>query len=559
MSEYNLKSVQMPYLSGAALKIFARLLESPLKTLFLPKLLQDAGITWLSRQNIDDAPTYYPFHFVDIPADELERFSPENLPVSRPERQRGFQFATVYDYAQAYRSGEITPTDVAHRILDAITASDTAQPPLRAIIASNRDDLLAQAAQSTERIKNGESLSLFDGVPVAVKDEMDMVPFPTTVGTAFLGDKPATEDATVVARMRSAGALLIGKTNMHEIGIGVTGQNPHHGTPRNPYNPNHYTGGSSSGAATAVAAGLCPVAIGADGGGSIRIPAALCGAVGLKPTFGRISEFGAAPLDWSVAHLGPIGATVADVALAYAVMAGPDLKDDHSLIQPSPSLDDWDNTDLSDLTLGVYWEWFRHATGDVVAANEAMLRKLKARGATVREITIPHLEEARVAQVIIIASEMAQALNRYHARHHKEYGLDVRLNLALARAFTSRDYIQAQRVRTQNIAAFKHALISVDAIITPATGVAAPHIPPTALPDGDSDLTTLTEIMRFAPPANLSGLPAIAFPAGYTPSALPIGMQAIGRPWQENTLFRIALAAEQSLERVAPQIHFPIL
>jgi Asp-tRNA(Asn)/Glu-tRNA(Gln) amidotransferase A subunit family amidase len=179
--------------------------------------------------------------------------------------------------------------------LDAIAASDAANPPLRAYIAVNREDVLQQAAAATKRFSTGAPLSILDGIPVAVKDELDMVPYPTTAGTAFLGRHPASSDATVVARLRAAGALLIGKANMHEIGMGVTGLNPIYGTPRNPYATHCHTGGSSSGSAAAVAAGLCPLALAADGGGSIRIPAALCGVVGLKPTYGRVSEHGALP------------------------------------------------------------------------------------------------------------------------------------------------------------------------------------------------------------------------------------------------------------------------
>ncbi|PIZ26200.1 MAG: amidase, partial [Chloroflexi bacterium CG_4_10_14_0_8_um_filter_57_5] len=143
------------------------------------------------------------------------------------------------DYAEAYREGKITPEDVAHRVIEAIVTSNAAEPPLRAIIAMDREDVLRQAREATKRIKAGGALSVFDGVPVAVKDEVDMTPYPTSVGTAFLGKSPCKEDSTVVARMRAAGALLIGKANMHEIGIGVTGLNPHHGTPRNPYAPDH--------------------------------------------------------------------------------------------------------------------------------------------------------------------------------------------------------------------------------------------------------------------------------------------------------------------------------
>jgi len=565
--EYDLKSVKLPYLAGLPLRLFVALLESPLRGLLLPNLFRSAGITRLREQRIDEPPTLHPIPFDlaqgklsrGVPASEVGSVPKDELPGPLARPGPGFRFATVHDYARAYREGETTPNEVAHKVLEAIEASNGADLPLRAIIAVDREDVLKQARAATKRFQNGQPLSVFDGVPVAVKDEVDMVPYPTTVGTAFLGNSPAAEDATVVARMRAAGALLIGKANMHEIGIGVTGLNPHHGTARNPYNPAHYTGGSSSGPGAAVASGLCPVAIGADGGGSIRIPSSFCGLVGLKPTFGRVSEFGAAPLCWSVAHLGPLAVTATDAALAFGVMAGPDPKHSISLHQPPPTLEDWDNLDLSDLTLGVYWPWFRHASADVVSACERLLKEFETRGAQVREIVIPNLENGRVAHTITIAGEMAQAMGRYYAEHRREHGLDVRINLALAREFTARDYIQAQRARTQMIANFNHALEQVDVIITPTTGLSAPAIPKAALPHGESDLTTLTEIMRFTTPANFTGLPAISFPAGYNETGLPIGMQALGRAWQEHTLLRLALAAEQAVERQAPQVYYRIL
>jgi len=557
--EYDLESVELPYMSGLPLRLFVALLEGPLRGLLVPSLLESAGITRLREQQIDEPPTLYPIHSSGASASEAENIPLAELPGPPARPGPGFRFATAHDYARAYREGTTTPDKVALKVLEAIESSNSAVPPLRAIIAVEREDVLKQAAASTKRIQEGRPLSVFDGVPVAVKDEVDMTPYPTTVGTAFLGKSPAEEDSTVVARMRAAGALLVGKANMHEIGIGVTGLNPHHGTTRNPYNPGHYTGGSSSGPGAAVASGLCPVAIGADGGGSIRIPSSFCGLVGLKPTFGRVSEFGAAPLCWSMAHLGALAATATDAALAFGVLAGPDSQDPHSLHQPSPTLDGWDNLDLSDLTLGVYWPWFRHATADVVSACETLLGEFENRGATVREVVIPDLGIGRVAHVVTIAGEMAQAMARYDADHRSEHGLDVRINLALARTFTARDYIQAQRARTQMMTNFDRVLKQVGVIITPTTGLPAPAIPQVALPDGESDLTTLTEIMRFATPANLTGLPAISFPAGYNEAGLPIGMQALGRAWQEGTLLRLALAAEQIVERQAPQVHYEIL
>jgi Asp-tRNA(Asn)/Glu-tRNA(Gln) amidotransferase A subunit family amidase len=557
-SAYDLKSVKLPYLAGPALKAFVAALEGPLGGLLLPSLLESAGFKGLREMHFDEAPTNFPFYFSGVPATQASAIPAAEWP-AEAKPAPGFHFASAWDYTAAYRRGDVSPEEVAKEALEAIEASNASNPPLRAIINVKAEDVMRMARESAERYKQSHPLGPLDGVPVAVKDELDMVPYPTTVGTAFLGREPASQDATVVSRVRSAGALLIGKANMHEIGIGVTGQNPHHGTTRNPYDPAHYTGGSSSGPATAVAAGLCPLALGADGGGSIRIPSALCGVVGLKSTFGRVSEFGAAPLCWSVAHVGPIAASVADLALGYALTAGPDPLETNSLLQPLPSLKGWDNVDIHGLRIGVFWPWFRHATAEVVTACEALLARFQAMGAQVVEVVIPDLEAARVAHAVTISGEMAHVMDCYHAEHHKQHGLDVRVNLDLARTFTSMDYVQAQRVRTRLIGHFKRAFEQVDVIVTPSTGVAAPIIPAAALPDGDSDLTTLTEIMRFATPANLTGLPAISFPAGYTPAGLPVGMQAMARPWDEVTLLRLALAAEGVVERQAPKVFYRLL
>ena len=558
-NQYDLKSVKLPYLAGNALRLFVKLLESPLGSLLIPSLFKSAGISWLRRQKFDDSPTMHPIHFTETVAPPAAHIPQSEWPNKKTVKLSGFQPTTVLDYAAAYRNDTSDPRVVAQRVLEAIEKSEADDPALRAFIAVNPEDVRQQAEASARRIRDGQALSVFDGVPVAVKDEVDMLPYPTTVGTAFLGKSPCVEDSTVVARMRAAGAVLIGKANMHEIGIGVTGLNPIHGTSRNPYDPAHFSGGSSSGSAVAVAAGLCPAAIGADGGGSIRIPASFCGIVGLKPTFGRISEHGAAPLCWSVAHLGPLAATATDTALLYAVLAGPDSHDRISLHQPAPTLSGWDNTDLHGLSIGVFRPWFHHAAADVVSGCEAMLQQLVDMGATLKEISIPNLEAARIAHTITIAGEMAQALDETYAEHHREHGLDVRINLALARRFTTVDYVRAQRIRTRTIANFNRVLHEVDVIITPATGLTAPLIPTKALAGGESNLTQLVEIMRFATFANLTGLPAISFPVGYNDKGLPIGMQAIGRAWQEATLLRLALAAEQNLVRKIPPIHFNLI
>jgi Asp-tRNA(Asn)/Glu-tRNA(Gln) amidotransferase A subunit family amidase len=559
---YDLKSVKLPRMSGIILQVFTNLLEIPLtRWMLISNLLKQGGFHAVRELHVDDPPSFIP----PVPR------SGYPLAVGRNDKvlddliaittvpQKGFHFSTIFDYASAYRSGIITPELVAERILKAIEESQTYNPSMNIFIAWLKDDLMAQAGAATERIRSGKPLSILDGVPVPVKDEVDMLPFGTTLGTRFLGKTPASQDSTVVARMRASGALMVGKCNMHEIGIGVTGQNTAYGTVRNPYNPNHHTGGSSSGPAAAVAAGFGPVAIGADGGGSIRMPAGFCGMVGLKPTYSRVSEFGAAQLDWSVAHLGPIAASALDTAIGYAVLAGPDPKDKLTLIQPEITIDGFNNLDLTDLKIGVYWPWFRHATPEVVSGCETMLKGLQNLGAQLLEVEIPYLESARVAHVVSITSEMNAALDQYYKKHQKDFSYEVRINLSLSRAFTPSDYIQAQRIRTRLVNSMEQVFRQVNVIVTPTSAITAPIIEPDSIPNGDSDLSELTEIMRFSTPANLTGHPAISFPAGYNSQGLPIGMQAIGRYWQEHSLLRLAYAAESMIERKKPQIYFDLL
>jgi Asp-tRNA(Asn)/Glu-tRNA(Gln) amidotransferase A subunit family amidase len=552
MAEYELQSLKLPRLTGLALKVFTAAVENRLtRGLLIGSLLENGGIPKLRRIPLDETPTFYPLVAPSGDGFPEVTFEPGPQP-------KGFPYRTAHDYAEAYRQGTLTPLDVAKRVLDAIAASDQGELPLRAFMPVNHEDVLAQAQSATERIAAGHSLGPLDGVPVAVKDEVDMCPYPTTVGTTFLGSFPAMQDSSVVTRLRKAGALLVGKTNMHEIGINPNGLNAHYGTVRNPFDPTCDTGGSSSGSGAAVAAGLVPMAIGADGGGSIRIPAALCGIVGLKPTFGRVSEFGAAPLDWSVAHLGPLAASVEDAALMYSVVAGPDPRDPNSMVQPPVTLSGWNQTDLHGVRLGIYPQWFEHVNGEVLQVCRGMVEQFKATGAEVHEVVIPGLDEIRIAQAITILSEMAMAMSKYRAQR-PQMGAAVRLSLVLGEEMTSSDYLHAQQVRTRAMETFRQVFKQVDAILTPATALAAQPILPGGVPDGWSDLGTDTEMMRFVFPSNLTGNPAISFPSGYDGRGLPVGMQAIGRHWEEHLLLRLAYTAEQSVSRRKPGRFYSIL
>lgn len=559
---YDLKPMKAPRAAGNLLRAFVTVVENPATgALLAEKLLSDAGITQLRA-----TPTHAPPHArppvfdhtqpVASPSSappDLEKLLSQ-LPRSSP---RGHTPESAVDFATAYRDNRITPIQVAERALAIARESDGNDPPMRMLIAQRRDDLMEQAEASAARFREGRPLGPLDGVPVAVKDELDQRPFPTTVGTRFL-NQPAERDAEVVRRLRAAGALLVGKANMHEIGLGVTGLNPHHGAARNPYDPARATGGSSSGPAAAVGAGLAPIAVGADGGGSIRIPAALCGQLGLKATFGRISEHGAAELCWSVAHVGPIAATTRDLALGYAVMAGPDDKDPNSLLQPAPRFDGI-GADLRGLRLGIFRPWFEDAEPIIVERCYQALDALRDAGAEVCDVAIDELEIMRVAHLITIVSEMAAAHLEHYRRHRSDYGLDTRLNLALGRRLTGYDYVHAQRHRARLWHHLAGVLEQVDAVVSPATGCTAPLLPDDALATGESNLEVTGQIMRFAFPANLSGLPAISVPVGYDGSELPIGLQVMGRAWEEHVLLRIAASLEARIERRAPRVHYRYL
>jgi Asp-tRNA(Asn)/Glu-tRNA(Gln) amidotransferase A subunit family amidase len=553
---YDLKTVKAPSASGPMLHALAFLLENRVTGRWLAEYLLDGIDIRAVRARPDGELSAAHPVFCRPPGQAEPPVVDTVAPVAPPE---GFAFETAHDVATAYRTGALSPVTVAERVLAASAATEREATPLRIFIAQDAADVRAQAAASAERHRRGEALGPLDGVPIAVKDEIPQVPYQTTGGTRFMGTSPATRDAELVTRLRAAGALLIGKTNMHEVGLGPSGINPHHGTARNPYDPLRIAGGSSSGSAAAVAAGLCPIAIGADGGGSIRIPAALCGIVGLKPTFGRVSAHGAFPNCWSVDHYGPMGATVRDVAVAYMHLAGVDARDPHTGFQPPPTLHGVENHDLRGVRLGVFRPWFEDADPGVVAACRETLARLEAAGATVVEIEIPELGLMRTVHFLTIVGEMFAAARADYEHHRADFCLESRVNFALLRWTRPEDYLQAQRHRARLCRQFEAVLRGVDAIVTPTTACTAVRLGAAAAKTGLSDIQLAAKLMRFTQPANLTGLPAISFPAGYDADGMPVGFQAIGRAWDEALLLRLAAVAERQSPRRRPQVHHPLL
>ncbi len=425
-------------------------------------------------------------------------------------------------------------------------------------IARKPDQVLAQAEASRQRWSGKAPRSVLDGVPVVLKDEIDLEGFATTLGTRFRTDLVA-RDSTIAARLKAAGAIILGKANMNEIGINPIGLNPHYGPARNPFDRTRIAGGSSSGSASAVAAGLCPISIGADGGGSIRIPAGLCGVVGLKATFGRISEAGIPALCWNVGHVGPIGLTVADVAATYALIAGPDANDPVSQRQPSLHLSDFEQADLTGLRLGVCQPYFDDAEPDVVARCKEGLKALTDAGATVVELPPPDLNLILWSHAIIILTEMREAMAVEVRDDVSRFALDSRANLAIGGHFTSTDYVHALRHRHRITQQYLELMTRCDVVVTPTTACTAPLIPEASLPDGDSNLQVVDELMRFIRVGNLTGFPGLSLPVGLDGRGLPVSLHLLGRPWEEHLLLRVGRVVEAAVERTTPKVHVSAL
>lgn len=551
-STYRRDPVKAPRVAGLALKAFVAALESPAGGPVADKLLADSGLLRFRAQPVD-APPLPPAlpHPQPLPS----AAPPEAMASAAVAADAPNDRETVAAFGRAYREG-LSPTTVVGRIEEAVRRFTGDR--MGFFIARKPDELARDAESSAARHKAGAPRSVLDGVPVVIKDELDIAGYVTTLGTSFRKEVAAA-DSTIVARLKAAGALVVGKGNMNEIGINPIGLNPHWGVCRNPWNSAHITGGSSSASAATVAAGLCPISIGADGGGSIRIPAALCGVVGLKATHGRIPETGVPPLCWTPGHAGPLGLTVADVAAAYAIVAGPDGHDVSSERQPPPSLVDLDKGDLQGLRLGICRPYFEDADADVVKACREAVKALEARGAVVRELPPPDLNRILWSHATIILSEMATAMRDEVDRESGRFAYDSRTNLALARRFTALDYVHALRHRHAITVETLRQLHDVDVIVTPTTASTAPDIPESTLPDGESNLVVTDALMRFIRIGNLSGFPAISVPCGFGAAGLPIGLQLMGRPWEEHLLLRMARVVEAASESRTPRHHTTLL
>lgn len=461
-----------------------------------------------------------------------------------------FSWSSARRIGRAYRQGETTPLALVERALGVLAELDRGQPPLRAFISLHPDDVLSAALASTRRFKEGRPLGPLDGVPVAVKDEYDVLGYRTTSGTLFLGRHPAAQDALAVARLRSQGAVIFGKTNMYELGMSPSGLNPHYGSVRNPYDVERDSGGSSAGSAAAVASGIVPIALGNDGGGSLRIPAALCGVAAIKPSYGRVPTEGVRLVCWSLEHSGPMGATVDDVVLGLEGMLDERL-DLPRLGRPLMGRD-------GPLRLGISEHWWREAEPALARSAHAAVRRLEMAGAELREIQLPHIDLALPVGIATFSVEGAAALEPFLAAG-QPMSLPVRIAFDVARGISAVAFVQAQRVRRLIARDFAAALDGVDVILTPTTATAAPRYRPGSEREGGIDERKTYALVAFTFPQNLTGLPAAQVPCGYDEDGLPIGLQVIGRLGDDELTLAVAREVELASERRSPRLWRPLV
>lgn len=448
-------------------------------------------------------------------------------------------YLTIAEAGELLRSRSLSPVELTRAFLDRIDALDDT---LQCYITVLHDDAMAAARQAEAEILRGDYRGPMHGIPIALKDLYDTAGVRTTASSKVMADRVPTADATTTARLKAAGAVLLGKLAMHEFALG--GPDPTNGFPlaRNPWNLAHIPGGSSSGSGAGIAAGLCMGTLGSCTGGSIRGPAAFCGIAGIKATYGRVSRYGVVPLSWSLDHCGPMTWTVEDSAIMLQAIAGYDPKDPTSSQAPVPDYAAALKADVSGLRIGVPRHFFfaddPKIDKQTLAAVDSALSEYEDMGAHIEEISVPMLEHAGAAQPVIMLSE-AFAYHQNNLRNEPElFGEMVRARFRTGGLFSAADYVQAQRARNVLKRQFAEALRRVDVIASPTMSNPAPRF-------DEMDAMTTSRVPSFTGPYNLTGMPAISTPCGFTTEGLPIGLQIAGKPFDEPTVFRAAYTYEQ--------------
>jgi aspartyl-tRNA(Asn)/glutamyl-tRNA(Gln) amidotransferase subunit A len=445
---------------------------------------------------------------------------------------------SIQQASELLRQGSLSPVELTTECLARI---ERLNPRLNAFITVTADSALAQARQAESEIQRGEWRGPLHGIPVALKDLIDTAGVRTTAASSLFKDRIPAEDAEVVRRLKAAGAVLLGKQNLHEFAYGGSSMVSYFGEVRNAWNTEHITGGSSGGSATAVAAGLGFGAIGTDTAGSVREPAALCGVVGLKPTYGRVSARGVIPLSVSLDHVGPFARTVADVAIILQAIAGFDAKDKTSVDHPVEDYVTAIGKSLKPLRIGIPRKFFfEDLDPDVSSAINHALSGLQAMGAELRDLEMP-ISTDRTLQSAEAYAFHAAFIARSPELYQSETLRRIRTGENVSQATLLECRQELESMRREIAVTFD----DVDLLVTPTTPIPAPSI---AELQKNPDMLRPRELLllRNTRPINVWGLPAISIPCGFTPAGLPIGMQIIGPHWGEARVLQLAHAYEQA-------------
>ncbi|MBI3994796.1 MAG: Asp-tRNA(Asn)/Glu-tRNA(Gln) amidotransferase subunit GatA [Nitrospirae bacterium] len=472
---------------------------------------------------------------------------------------------TIHELQEQLKNHKTTSRELTRQVLERIKR---VEPKIHAFMTVTDDAALAQAEEADQRLQSGRPVSPLTGVPIALKDNLCTKGIRTTCSSKILENFMPPYDATVVRRLKETGAVLIGKTNMDEFAMGSSTENSAFGLTANPWDVNRIPGGSSGGSASAVAADACAAALGSDTGGSIRQPAAMCGVVGLKPTYGRVSRYGLVAFASSLDQIGPITKDVTDCALMMNAIAGYDPDDSTSANLPSADYTRTLDRDLTGLRIGIPREYFIDGMdAEVLYAVKEAIRTMERLGAMTREVLLPHTEYAVATYYILATAEAGSNLARYDGvkygfrvkptkdllemymkTRQAGFGPEVKRRImlgtyALSSGYYDAYYRKAQCVRTLIKSDFDEAFKQADVIITPTAPTAAFKI-------GEKTQDPLQMYLSdiFTISVNIAGIPALSMPCGFTKTGLPIGLQIMGRPFAEETVLRTAYAYEQATE-----------
>ncbi len=453
---------------------------------------------------------------------------------------------TIERAGRMVRSRKVSAVELTRATLDRI---DRLEPKLKAFITVTGELAMTQARRADREIARGDYQGPLHGIPVSLKDLFWTKGIRTTAGSKVLGDFVPTSDATATARLAAAGAVLVGKANMHEFAIGATTENPFYGTCHNPWNLDYIPGGSSGGSASAVAAGLGLASLGSCTGGSVRIPAAFCGVVGLKPTYGVVPRTGVVPNSSSLDHAGTITRTAADAAIVLEAIAGPDGRDPSAVTEHLASRRTVRGGRLKGLRVGVPTNYhFDIVDPEVDRLVRDAIAELKRLGARIVPVTLPDVELCLDACVVVAWSECANFHRKWLLERPREYGKDTLEYLTGALLYRATDYVQAQRVRARIRNSLNEAFRHVDVIASPTGVLPASRIGQTEFKLGRRRVPVLSVMARITCIANLTGEPAVSVPCGFTKAGLPVGLQIHGRLMSDMQVLRIAHAYEQVTE-----------